>query len=275
MERIDSVQLKKIEFDILKYFKKICIENQLQYFLCGGTLLGAIRHKGFIPWDDDIDVFMPRADYEKLLQVMKKKEEEKYQLYEHTYYKNYLYPFAKLCDTNTVLIEEYNFGMEIGVYIDIFPIDNIPDNDILYKKLYKKYSKLHFLLVTATDRHPWKSHKWYKCIPKGLLHYILQLYGASKITKKMIENAKLYNNIDTGFCGGVVWGYGLRERMSKKCFEKAVPVEFEKEIFDAPAGYEIYLKQIYNDYMQWPPEDKRISNHCFKAYYKNRGLKDA
>ena len=138
MQEIKTVEeLQKIELEILKYIDKVCKENNLTYFLAYGTLIGAIRHKGFIPWDDDVDIQMPRDDYNKLCDILKE-ENGRYKLLDHKEGLGYIYPFAKVIDSNTRLIETgLTETVNMGVYIDIFPIDGTP-NDFKKRKKYLK-----------------------------------------------------------------------------------------------------------------------------------------
>jgi len=128
MKELTLQELKDIEFDILKMFDAFCKENNIRYFFAYGTLLGAIRYKGFIPWDDDVDVLVPREDYDRLLKLFT--DSEQYRLYAYEREPKYRYPFAKLCDMTTRKDEGgYENGVELGVDIDIFPLDAW-DNDL-------------------------------------------------------------------------------------------------------------------------------------------------
>lgn len=118
-----EIQLKLL--DMLKWFHEFCIENKLRYYALGGTMLGAIRHKGFIPWDDDIDVGMPREDYDKMIELVIDKQDEKYRLEKPLQNKDFVYQYCKLYDTSTTLVENTRYKTKRGVYLDIFPLDGI------------------------------------------------------------------------------------------------------------------------------------------------------
>ncbi|MEY8675637.1 LicD family protein [Thomasclavelia cocleata] len=147
MKQISSQDIQSLELNILKAFKNFAQENNIIYYLCGGTLLGAICHKGFIPWDDDIDICIPRNSYDKLIELVK---EDRY--IENTSYKfclplddNYIYPYIKVVDTNTIVYEK-DIKKEycLGVWIDIFPLDEFPKTSPEIKKVVKKHSNYKF-----------------------------------------------------------------------------------------------------------------------------------
>ena len=115
-------EVKQVELEILEYVDKICKENNIQYSLAYGTMLGAVRHKGFIPWDDDIDILLKREEYEKLLRILYSKTDEKYQVFSLKD-EGYWYSYAKVTDTRTIIVEKNDRNMKECVYIDIFPID--------------------------------------------------------------------------------------------------------------------------------------------------------
>ena len=140
MREIQFEEMKKIELNILIYFTEVCEENNLRYYLGGGTLLGAVRHKGFIPWDDDIDVMMPRPDFQKLLSLSI--NNENYNIIKPGT-AGYYYNFAKLVDTRTILEEKGIKRIDgLGVYIDIFPLDGMPETPDARKKRFKELNSI-------------------------------------------------------------------------------------------------------------------------------------
>ena len=261
-------EIKSIELDILKYVKKVCEENNLRYFLCGGTLLGAVRHKGFIPWDDDIDIALPRDDYLKLIKILD--DGHRYRSLSVYNNEDYYYPFAKIVDTNTILENDNLYPLkELGVYIDVFPIDGLPQKSKKINYHLTKLIILRKLLYLSRIRNCYKSRRG---IILNLLVYVIWFFSRMigwrrwiSIIEKLATKYE-YNNSEKVGC--VVAGYGKREIMNKEVFEEIIYLEFEGDFFSAPIGYDKYLTNLYGDYMQLPPENKRVSKHGFKAYMK-------
>ena len=260
--------IQSIELDILKNVASFCEQNNLRYFLAGGTLLGAIRHNGFIPWDDDVDISMPREDYERLIELFP--NVGRYRIIHISNSKYYAHPFAKVVDTETILEE---LGREVvpckdmGVYIDIFPIDGVKDNSIITKHNFtKNYMYAYHLgyAIPAKKTAPFsfkiKRLIWILrfSIPGRNWHY-------NRLSKKLRKNV-----FDSSkFVGSSFGQKGEKEIIEQSCFSDYVLIPFEKMLFRCPIGYDRYLTQMYGDYMQLPPVEERISAHNTKIYWKN------
>ena len=148
LREIHSEEFKPILVDMLKTIDKFCSDNNLKYFLAYGTLLGAVRHKGFIPWDDDIDIIMPRSDYQKFIQYFNKgTQSHTLQVVDCYSTNNYYLPFAKLIHTGTVVLENVNNAIPLGVFIDVFPLDNMTDQFKKSKKFFNSISLYRNLLT--------------------------------------------------------------------------------------------------------------------------------
>lgn len=257
-EICDLSEIKKIELDILRAFHSFCEKNSLRYFLAYGTLLGAVRHGGFIPWDDDIDVAMPRTDYERFLKEFR---DERYEVYDLSK-KGYFYPFAKLCDTKTVLIEEMSVKNSIGVYIDIFPMDGIADNN------QSQHSKAKRLMKLQQHKYAPFSRKR-SLIKKVMLPFVklLLLPISCRRIGKILDKEAQRNAYDDCSRVGCVAGDSIGNiTFPKDVIDPLSKVIFEGELFCAPAKKEEYLTIVYGDYMKLPPEDQRIPKHQFKVY---------
>ena len=260
MEAIGLEEVKKIQVEILKEVTRFCEDNGLRYFLAYGTLLGAVRHKGYIPWDDDIDIHMPRPDYEKFLELYSKKEGARYEVVTHEKDKNYHVPFAKIYLKGT-LVSEYFYKQSVfGVYIDIFPLDGIKSRwqaylcgqgvRCMYIKTFKFCEGLSIarklrLMVTKLILLPLSSH------------FIL---------KTMRSIATKYNYQDCEYVCSFGSRTALREILPRTVFDEHVFLHFEGSEYRAPKGYDTYLTYKYGNYMQLPPVDKQVSTHDSQAY---------
>ncbi len=265
MREIGLDDVKKIEIEILNTLVTICEENHLRYFLTAGTLLGAVRHEGFIPWDDDIDVGMPRRDYEKLKLILHNRIlDEKYQLLS---YENHgtKYNFMKMVDVRTVLYEKY-MAEATGVWVDIFPIDGLPNSYFLTRLKCIKLEFWRRILNISIARSECGKTKYRKLV-KGFLQPIVKLISVNYMCRKINSVFAKYDFDSSNYVGEVSEGFSYKARIERKDYDEDV-VMFEGRRYIAPKGKDKLLTQIYGDYMTLPPEDKRIQ-HEFKAYWKD------
>lgn len=251
--------------NILKKVTSFCETNNLCYFLAYGTLLGAIRHKGYIPWDDDIDIFIPRKDYEKFVSTFR---DNRIKVLDFRYDKEYLYPFSKATDSDTLLVEKSSLirCKGLGVNIDIFPLDNIPNSFLKRKAFIAKNKLFRYVFVSkAVDN---SNNKWYKKIVAFFINFFTKRQSLASVLSKWNKHMMKYANIDTKFVGCVAWGYGKKEIVNRNVFYPMSIASFEGLPFKIPGKYDFYLKKIYGNYMCFPPESERVTHHFFDAYRK-------
>ncbi|WP_195270242.1 LicD family protein [Eubacterium sp. 1001713B170207_170306_E7] len=269
---MNQLSLKQIQYKSLEILKKvdnICTKNNLTYFLAYGTLIGAVRHKGFIPWDDDIDIMMPRKDYNLLLQYFYDNQKSIYPLkvlnVETT--KNYPYMIARIIDDRFTVIEnrvKVNYGL--GLFIDIYPLDALGENTLEIKYTLRK---TNFYVQAIKCFLPEDKNL------KGLNHYkaiVLRMFiSKSKeyYIKKLISIIKKKNYERSKCVGCVVWENDCYE---KSLVEKTMKMKFEDAEFPVPVGYHEMLTQIYGNYMELPPENERIGHHEYQAFVKDQYL---
>lgn len=252
-------EVKKTELDILIQFDSFCKNEGLYYTLAGGTLLGAIRHKGFIPWDDDIDVMMPREDYNQMLQIVRDRKNNSKFIFLLPGDPDYFYPFAKFCNNETVAEMDDNYSKH-GIWIDIFPMDNLPEDDERLRKLFKKTRFWRAVVISMTTKISGEN-SIKKKIAKLMLKIFANIYGKENVVKKSNEVAQSYNNVPCKYIGGAIWGYGPGERLEKEAYLTSCRVEFEQHEFNAPKCWKEYLTGLYGDYMKLPPLEKRQTHH--------------
>lgn len=264
MREINIDELKQIQLDMLIKIHEFCIANNLRYTLAYGTLLGAIRHKGYIPWDDDIDICMPRPDYNKFLKTFNGKYPNMAVIAPELN-PNYYAPYANVYDTRTLLIEGYNrHRLDIGVKIDINPIDGVA-NEEEYKYIRKTVKKYNTIL--SAKRYKWSKDR--KLI-SGIKLYIRKLmyvpYTYSEVQKRIIDLVTRHD-FDTAPLADALSFQTHELLVPRSIYDSYIDVEFEGFFFKAVERYDLPLSKDYGDYMQLPPVEKRIPHHGFTAYW--------
>lgn len=274
MEIIKEDELKRIELEILNAFDAFCHENNLVYFLTGGTLLGAVRHKGFIPWDDDIDVAMPREDYECMLSLATKMPEP-YKISsiwtENNKKKPYPYTYAKIFDTRTCLLEQPGvLDYETCVYIDVFPLDGHSKDESIVNKRYQfaQRQSIWNWLVNNSYYLMKSNTSYVKKIAFWMLNLVRMVFPINFLSKKLDRYCQEYSVDDSDRIGCIVAGYGKREVLDKDVFFPVSEIAFEGKNYMCMNQPRVYLSQLYGDYMQLPPVEKRKKTHNNLAWWK-------
>ncbi len=266
-ERITDIdEVKQIEVKILDAFVSFCNQNNLRYYLAYGTLLGAVRHKGFIPWDDDIDVTMPRPDYQKFISLWP--AGGKYAVLECTQNEEYVYPFAKVCDTDTFLQERgVCLDYDMGIYIDVFPLDAIPgtleDSKGFIRSLQNQekcrlYSMMpcEYIFKDGSKTN----------FTRKLLWRVIKAIGPHRFAKRMNRRSQKYGYSPQLYGGSLTTRFPEHEIFPLSILEETTELEFEGKRYIAPADYNQVLTLLYGDYMELPPEEERVLKHDFKAW---------
>lgn len=263
MKPINTDELKQIQVKILETVHDFCLKNEINYWLDCGTLLGAVRHKGYIPWDDDIDIGMLRPDYDKFAVLFNEKN-NRYKFLCVEQERAYCYAHGKVVDTTTVLYEPNHKGRKLAVNIDVFVYDNAP---IDKKAMNWQYKKRNFFRACNI------AHSQENDVEKGIiravcfkiLHYLTMPFPKAYFARKMSENAQRYNGTETGLVGNFT-SYSVIV-CEKDIFDSFIDWEYEGKLYKIPIGFDKWLRMFYGNYMQLPPENKRKSTHCFEAYH--------
>lgn len=260
-ELLRKVQMTQLE--IAKEIRRVCDENGIRYFLAAGTMLGAVRHGGFIPWDDDMDLGMLREDYEKFCRIAPEKLKPQYVLQNWYTDESYSLPFGKVVKRGTVYLESKKTKRlkENGFYVDIFPVDTVPAGEAERSALAASLLKLYRTKLMKSGYQPWMDNGrflWKKRL--GYVYY--QLLSLTADQKKLAEayDALACSVSDSGWvCEQEA--LSRPNYFAESLFREYAEYDFEGETFTSVRDYHSYLTTLYGDYMQLPPEDKRENRH--------------
>lgn len=271
-EKLTLRELQLEELDILLKVRDFLEAHDLTYSLCGGTLLGAVRHKGFIPWDDDIDILMMREDFQKLRKIV---EEERPSLDGVEFHlpgdKGYIYPYIKA--VNPRIIVDYGKAEDNHLWIDIFPLDHFPDGKFMHWLYLQICINLERALSMGTySDENMRQRGYYDSMPRKMKMYIARcmykLFGGyEKIVRRLEKIAYDINRkyIDSEHVGDAVWPNGMNDYYHVSWIEPVKKMQFEGHELNVPVNCDAFLTRFFGDYMTLPPEEKR-QTHYLTAY---------
>lgn len=266
MRELSSEGIKENIFNILICFSEYCDRHGIRYFLCGGTLLGAVRHKGFIPWDDDIDVMLPRPDFDRFHELIKTEPlSEYYKVIGLNAGETYT-PFSKIIDTRTEIEIRYA-NNDRNLWIDLFPMDGVPDDEEECAQYLKKAYNIK-MSYTRSNAKIGDGKSRLRAVLKIPMLLVMKMFGIAYFGKKADKFARQLDFDKCDFVAGVAWSLGPQERMEKAKYLPSTDLEFNGRMFHAPYGWDHYLSNLYGDYMTLPPEDQR-TGHEYKAYIRD------
>lgn len=265
MRQITTVEeLRELQMQAMDVIDAFCKKNNLNYSLAGGTMIGVVRHKGYIPWDDDIDIYMPRKDYDIFLKTFDGFN-QRYRVYEWRNYPGMEVLFAKVGDTKTKLSEQGTFR-EYGVYVDVFPLDGVSDDEKVQRRIFKTKVALYILAHAKSQRYPANSST------KNKLRWIAsRLWPLSKrmtfkLITKLVQQWPNAKNVTNLVCAAPNNPY---DAFPLSSFMPTHATAFENRSYQIMDGYQVYLTRRYGDYMKLPPEDQRVQAHDLIAYIED------
>lgn len=266
MRRMTSSEVRQVQLELLNAIADFCEEQKLRYVLAAGTLIGAVRHHGYIPWDDDIDLDMPREDYMRFLETFPTNGHRRVlSIYDNT---DYYLPYAKVVDTRTLLQEDIAIGKSIGVNIDIFPIDNLSSDNEENARLCRtniRWSNILNIKIIRINR----SRSVWKNLVLLFGKILLAPLSYRWILKQMDKTARRFEYCkDSPFIGSVSYGNPLKKCLMERVqFNEDTELEFEGRKYRVPKEYDAILTRYYGDYMTPPPENQQVSTHVYQAFW--------
>ena len=273
-------ELQQRQLNLLKEFIKVCEKHNLKWFLIGGSTLGAIRHKGFIPWDDDIDLGMPREDYDKFMELQYEFEGTPYFIQNFKSDPCYIYNYGKLRDSSTTFIENFYKYHRInhGIWLDIFPIDGISMKMVEPKKLAKKIRYIWlqvYLTYLPALRRRVRKETWFKDILLNIVAGLFYIFDIAHYRNKKVERYIHKIPFDKAVMAANCFGFNMKkEAMDANIFRETIKVPFEDIEVNVVKDYDTYLRNIYGEYMTPPPVEKQIGHHYNKGFDLNMGYEE-
>lgn len=267
MRKLSKEDVRELQMQILDDVHEFCQKNGLRYSLIGGSMLGAVRHKGFIPWDDDMDIMMPRPDYETFMRTYVPSVEY-HEIADSRTDKNYISGFAKIYDTRTVT-DSVNIIDNKSVYIDIFPIDGTPGE----KEIDEYCSEIR--IVMEDLRKSGKYYLYADSILRKITFFLKYLIKRSTVSSTKCLQAKLAKILSqhefdsSDYVGNLVGRWGKKECMPKRIYTELEPVQFENRQYIGIKNADEYLTHMYGDWRKLPPENQRVGDHLFEIYMKS------
>lgn len=271
MKEISIEVVKSLQLEILRCIDEFCSKRGINYSLSSGTLIGAVRHNGYIPWDDDIDIMMSRSDYQQFITSFNGAFEH-LTLLSPEIDANFYAPYANVFDNRTLLTEGTNghLGKKIGVKIDIFPIDSVSVDNKVYTEAMKKVDKLNYIMYVKRLENLFQSGARLALITKIYIRKLIYcLIPYSYLQRKIKDIATDSLNTNSDYVDNVVFNIYSKKctRFHKSIMNSYIKLPFENYHFSVIKDYDTVLRKMYGDYMQLPPVEQRVPHHNFKAYW--------
>lgn len=259
-------EIRQCQIEMMDIVDEICREERIEYTLAYGTLIGAVRHGGYIPWDDDLDIALLRSDYNRLINALKIKKSDRFYVVDNSFFS-----YTKLCDKRTIIIEKRKFNIpNYGVWIDIFPYDELPavgtqESRDIRKKLQRNLNLTTYRGLAYTSL---PNQNAFTLIRGGIIKTILGILPVNFFSHRWDTFVQKYNGEGTGFVGFPVPYDPACYTNKASEFDSYIDIPFENRLYRAIADWDTYLTECYGNYMELPPEENRVSNHSYKAYWR-------
>lgn len=274
MRKVTFREAQQGAYEVLKYIDGLCKKENLRYFLMYGSLIGAIREKGIIRWDDDIDIMMPRPDYDKLIEYCKQHESEMapFKLFENSILQEYPHPIARMSDMRYRIDFDNEKDYGIGIFVDIYPLDGV-GNERVHAMKYARRAYRNASLCFLTSRKKFgvdNTKSKLKMVLKVPAYFWANMLGNAHYIGKSNRLCRKYSYDDSRYVACIAQPWAEKSGQDKNVYEKewfeTVEVEFEDGIFRAPKEYDRILKKGYGDYMTPLPEGQRATHHTYTTY---------
>lgn len=272
-KELDTKEIQEVSLDILYKVAELCEKLNLRYYLIYGTLIGAIRHHGFIPWDDDVDIMMPRPDYDKLLDYLASNKLPDLTVFNDQTQKDYPYMITRISNDRYLIESDNEESVGMGVFIDVYPYDGLGNTkkealhyglvgDRLSSFCYQATRK-HFSLANTTS--------FIRKILKLPLFIVSKIIGKDFFQNKINALRGKYEYEESEYIGCFVWlSGGVKDIFRREWFDEYEMCDFEGNSFRIPKRYDEVLRHTYGDYMQLPPQNERVGHHYYKAFKKEQ-----
>lgn len=271
---ISIAETQKVSLNILKVITKICDKLSLRYFLIYGTLIGAVRHQGYIPWDDDTDIMIPRPDYDKLLAYLALHESELRPLavFNRQTCAQYPYMISRISDSRYHIVMENEKDYGLGIFIDIYPYDGLGNSFQEALKYGLKGDRMSSFCYQATRNHyaVETTTSGLRKVLKLPMFLVAKLIGENFFQNRLANLARKKGYDQSEYVGCVIWlSGGQKDIFKRSWFDDFSLVKFEDTEFRIPANYKEILEQVYGDYMKLPPKSERIGHHYYTVYKRD------
>ena len=277
MKQLTNDEAKAVSLEILSFIDRICRKLNLKYSLAWGTLIGAVRHHGLIPWDDDIDVIMPRKDYMKFISYMCENEGtlSPFNLVSIYNRNDYFYLVSRVVNNETMTIPEKKSIQKqknFGLFVDIYPLDYCGNTYEQATKFFEKQMRVETLRYMAlSDTFQKAKTSVFRTIIKYPLFMYSKAMGAGSFLRKLEKNINKINENDTQYCCSWCGTGGMPATklvFPSEWFNELMEVQFEDQYYFIPKHYDEILSQVYGDYMSFPPIEEQVGHHYYVAYRK-------